>query len=71
MRRTLELLNDIRVTETINGVGTRVISGRLAGPPDLSHLQIRKCLLMLLQAMQISALTCENVAVHTLSLIHI
>lgn len=67
MRRTLELLNDIRVTETINGVGTRVISGRLAGPPDLSHLQIRKCLLMLLQAMQISALTCENVAVHTLS----
>lgn len=67
MRRTLELLNDIHVTETQNGVGTRVISGRLSGPPDLSHLQIRKCLLMLLQAMQMSALTCKNVAVHTLS----
>lgn len=67
MRRTLELLNDIRVTETQNGIGTRVISGRLASPPDFSHLQIRKCLLILLQAMQISALTCKNVAVHTLS----
>ena len=67
MRRTLELLNGIRVTETRNGVGTRVISGRLEGPPDLSHVQIRKCLLLMLQAMQIIALTCENVAVHTLS----
>lgn len=67
MRRTLELLNDIRVTETQNGVGTRVISGRLAGPPDLSHLQIRKSLLIMLQAMQMCALTCKNAAVHTLS----
>lgn len=67
MRRTLELLNDIHVTETQNGVGTRVISGRLAGPPDLSHVKIRKCLMMMLQAMQLCALTCKNVAVYTLS----
>lgn len=67
MRRTLELLNSIRVTETQNGIGTRVISGRLDGSPDLSNLQIRKCMLQLLQAMQICALTCKNVAVYTLS----
>lgn len=67
MRRTLELLNDIRVAETRNGVGTRIISGRLSGPPDFSHLQIRKSLIMMLQAMQMSSLTCKSVAIHTLS----
>ncbi len=67
MRRTLELLGDLRVTETRNGVGTKVISGRSTSPPNFSHLKIRKSLLLYLQALQISALTCKNVAIHTLS----
>lgn len=66
MRRTLGLLNDIRVTETLNGIGTRVISDRHAGIPKLS-LPVRKSLLLFLQALQINTLTCKNVAVHTLS----
>ncbi len=67
MRRTLELLNDICVTETKNGLGTLVVSGQSPNRPDFSQLQIRKCLLLFLQALQISALTCKNVAAHTLS----
>lgn len=67
MRRTLDLLNEIHVTKSENGIGTRVISARLAGPPNFSHLQIRKSLLLLLQSMQLCALTCRNVAVNTLS----
>ena len=67
MRRTLSLLNHIYVTESQNGLGTRVLSGKRAGLPDFSHLQIRKSILFFIQALQISALTCKNVAVHTLS----
>lgn len=66
MRRTLELLNNICVTETINGVGTRVISGKSAGVPKLSQ-PIRKCLILYLQALQIGVLSCQDVAKHTLS----
>lgn len=67
MRRTLELLNDISVIETQNGLGARVISWDHASLPNYSHPQIRKSLLLFLQAMQISTLTCKNVAAHTLS----
>ena len=67
MRRTLELLGDMRVTETYNGIGTKVVAEKNAGAPDFSHLQIRKSLLLFLQALQIGALTCKNIAVHTLS----
>ena len=66
MRRTLELLNDICVTETLNGIGTRVISRKLDKAPTLSQ-PIQKSLILFLQALQINALTCKNVAVHTLS----
>lgn len=67
MRRTLELLGDIRITETQNGVGTRVLSGKRAGVPNFSHIQIRRSLILFLQALQICALTCENVVTDTLS----
>lgn len=66
MRRTLELLNDICVTETLNGVGTRVISGKSMGLPKLSQ-PVQKSLLLYLQALQIAALSCHDVAKHTLS----
>ena len=66
-RRTISLLNDMRVTETLNGIGPRVISGKSKTSPDFSKLQIRKCLILFLQALQICSLSCENVAVHTLS----
>lgn len=66
MRRTLELLNDICITETLNGIGTRVISGKLTGVPNLSQ-PIQKNLRFYLQALQIGTLTCKNVAVNTLT----
>lgn len=65
MRRTLELLGDICVTETLNGIGTRVISGKLAGVPNLSK-PVQKSLLLFLQALQIAALSCRDVARQTL-----
>lgn len=67
MRRTLELLCDMRVTETHNGIGTKVVAGKNVGTPDFSHSQIRKSLILFLQALQIGALTCKSIAVHTLS----
>ncbi|WP_314724287.1 GntR family transcriptional regulator [Enterocloster bolteae] len=66
MRRTLELLNNICVTETLNGVGTRVLSGKPAGMPKLFQ-PIQKILVLYLQALQIGALSCHDVAIHTLS----
>lgn len=66
-RRTVSLLNDMRVTESINGVGARVISEKNTASPDFLQPQIRKSLILFLQSMQISSLTCENVAIHTLS----
>lgn len=66
-RRTVSLLNDMGVTETLNGVGARVIPETETALPDFCHLQIRKSLLLFLQAMQLASLTCNNVAIHTLS----
>lgn len=66
-RRTVSLLNDLRVAESLNGIGARVILGRDIASPNLLQPQIRKSLILFLQAMQISSLTCRNVAVHTLS----
>lgn len=66
-RRTVSLLNDMGVTETLNGVGARVIPETETVLPDFYHLQIRKSLLLFLQAMQLASLTCKNVAIHTLS----
>ena len=67
MRRTLKLLSDICVTETLNGLGTKVAHGTHANTPDFNHLHIRKSLLLYLQALQVCSLTCSNVAIHTLS----
>lgn len=67
VRRTIRLLNDLRVTETLNGIGTRVISGQNKDFPDFTHPQIRKSMILFLQALQISSFSCRNVAVHTLS----
>lgn len=67
MRRTLELLSDMRITETRNGIGTRVIAGKNAAAPDFTRPQIRKNLRLFLQALQIGALTCRDVTAHTLS----
>lgn len=67
MRRTLALLGSFHITETHNGVGTKIVSGFKEDPPDFSHWQIRKNLILFLQALQISALTCRNVAMHTLA----
>lgn len=67
MRRTLELLGDMGVTETYNGIGTKVAAGKNKAAPNFSHLQIRKSLILFLQALQISALTCKYISVHTLS----
>lgn len=67
MRRTLELLGHMRVTDTFNGVGTKVISIRNMESPDFSLPQIKTNLIKFFQALHICALTCRNVAIHTLS----
>lgn len=67
MRRTLQLLNDIHATETLNGIGTRVNTGKRQVTPNFSQPQIRKSLRLFLQALQLCALTCGSVAVHTLT----
>ncbi|WP_262396984.1 winged helix-turn-helix domain-containing protein [Zongyangia hominis] len=67
MRRTLALLGQIRITETINGVGTRVIPQGCKTPPNFSCPQIQKNLLLFLQAYQLCALTCQDVTKHTFS----
>lgn len=66
-RRTVALLNDLRVTESLNGIGARVIPGHGIASADFLQPQIRKSLILFLQAMQISSLTCRNIAIHTLS----
>ncbi len=66
MRRTLELLSSMHVTETLNGIGTKVSSDHTA-TPDFSHPQLRKSLIVFLQALQIAALTAESTAKHTLT----
>lgn len=66
-RRTISLLNDLGVTESLNGIGARVLLDKRPVSPDFTQPQIRKSLILFLQAMQIGALSCGNVAIHTLS----
>jgi DNA-binding transcriptional regulator YhcF (GntR family) len=67
MRRTLELLGRMRITETINGIGTRVVSGSSSVYPDYSDPQLAKSLILFLQALQIASLISNSVSVHTLT----
>lgn len=67
VRRTIELLNSIHVTETLNGIGTKVIPIDNAALPNFNIPQIHKNMLLFLQAYQIFAITCKSAAIHTLS----
>ena len=67
MRRTLDLLSDMRSTETINGVGTRIAPRNNPELPNFAHPQIRKSLLLSLRAMRLCSLTCRDVAMLTFS----
>lgn len=69
MRRTLELLGNMRVIETLNGVGTKVISKKNLEAPDLSMPQIQTNLIFFFRALQMCALTCKNVSYHTFSVL--
>ena len=62
MRRTLELLNNICVTETLNGVGTRVLSGKSAGMPKLSS-QSRRFLFCICRLCRLEP--CPAMTLHT------
>lgn len=70
MRRSIALLNDLGVTDSINGKGTRVLSpeeGREKikwGDPA-----VRKNIMLYLQALQILALTCRPLTVNAFSLV--
>lgn len=66
MRRTLDLLGRMHITETLNGIGTRVSADKDLAP-DFSYPQLRKNLVLFLQALQIAALTIESTAMYTLS----
>lgn len=67
MRRTLELLSDMRSTVTINGVGTKIAPKNNPELPNFSHPQIQKSLLLSLRAMRLCAITCKDLAIHVLS----
>lgn len=65
MRRTLDLLGKMRATETLNGVGTRVVSKRNMEAPDFSIPQIQTNLILFFQALHMCSLICRNTAVYT------
>ncbi|MCD2491555.1 GntR family transcriptional regulator [Lacrimispora sp. NSJ-141] len=63
MRRTIKLLNDLGMTESINGRGTRVLSEK-ESLEKVSWLdsQVQKKILSFLRCLQILAITCRKVA---------
>lgn len=61
VRRTLMLLNQLGVTQSINGVGTKVLSTQdSAENCDFNQPVIRKRLLDFIQSLQILAITCGD-----------
>ena len=67
VRRTLDLLNSIGATASINGVGTRVLSlDEITENCDFSNPIVRNRLLDCAQSLQILALSCRGVAGVTL-----
>lgn len=66
MRRTIHLLNQLGVVKTLNGIGTQVIS---ASGPELLYkireLMMEDHLRGFLEALQLLAVTCEPVIMHS------
>lgn len=63
VRRTLALLNQLGVTQSINGVGTKVLSTQdSADNCDFTRPVIRKRLMDFIQSLQILAITCGDCA---------
>lgn len=63
VRRTLMLLNQLGVTQSINGVGTKVLNAQdSAENCDFNQPVIRKRLLDFIQSLQILAITCGDCA---------
>ena len=64
VRRAVQILNDIGVTESMNGKGTRVIVGSNTTVPvsRLSTPNMKKVLLPYLQSVQVILLICKDVA---------
>lgn len=63
VRRTLNLLNSIGVTKSINGLGTRILSQEeIADNCDLTQPVARRRLLDCAQGLQAIALSCKDVA---------
>ncbi|WP_320951722.1 GntR family transcriptional regulator [Hungatella effluvii] len=50
IRRTLKLLGQMGITETLNGIGTKVVAG-IGKEPGFTNPRIRKNVLLYLQAM--------------------
>jgi len=66
IRRTITLLNKLGVTESINGVGTRVVStGNESILQNLGHLMMDDNLKSFLEALQLLDITCEQVIKYT------
>ena len=64
VRRAVKILNDLGITESINGKGTRVVigSGRTNTVPSLDSPNIKRALPLYLQSVQILLLICQNIA---------
>ncbi len=68
MRRTIILMNQLGVTKTINGIGTRVVSAEGDTVPyKLKGLMLDHNLREFLEALHLLAITCEPVIKYTFS----
>ncbi len=63
IRRAVKILNDVGITESINGKGTRVIvgNGSTIEIANLSSPNLKKVLLPYLESVQLILITCKNI----------
>lgn len=68
MRRTVQILNSLGATHTINGKGTRIFSiGEHSVETDFTSPAVRRNLAFFFQSFEIMIVSCEKVACDTLS----
>lgn len=66
IRRTIELLNQLGFTKTVNGIGTYVVHTENSSiPSKLKDLNLDESLYVFLEALQLLTITCEAVCLVT------
>lgn len=65
VRMAVTLTNEMRVTESINGRGTRIVPENRAGLPDVAFPSVRRNLTAYLESLQLLSLTCNSILQRT------